>query len=231
MVAAPPRTGGRVVIAARSSPSRFDAASSLGSLPGPGRSWSGSPPAPAASLSSGPRLTSTRVTAASQASRWHVWGESAPTPPPSPPTALGWRWRLWRSTTTLSWGRTPPALGSWPPSRLRRASSVRASAVRWLPERVSFGVSWAGQGIQGGEQGLAGFGVELAADSDHVIQGRGDPDPAPFVAALGLTIGAVRVSDIAQVGDRPPELGWVQPPGRLEQGRLGVGGDVVGQVP
>ncbi len=83
------------------------------------------------------RVTSTRVTAPSQASRRHASGSSGPAQPTSPPTAPGRPRRLSRSTITLSCGRTPPAWGSRPPSRARRASSVRASALRWLPLRVS----------------------------------------------------------------------------------------------
>ena len=42
-----------------------------------------------------------------------------------------------RSTITVSWGRTPAVSGSRPLSSCRRAISVRASAVRWPPLRVS----------------------------------------------------------------------------------------------
>jgi hypothetical protein len=56
--------------------------------------------------------------------------------PVSPPRRLRPR-GLSRFTTTISWGRTPPVWGSRPWSRLRRASSVRASAGRWPPLGVS----------------------------------------------------------------------------------------------
>ena len=83
------------------------------------------------------RVTSTRVTAPSQASRRHASGSSGPTPPTSPPTAWCRPRRLSRSTVTVSCGRTPPLWGSRPPSNARRANSVRASALRWLPLRLS----------------------------------------------------------------------------------------------
>src|SRR5215207_4186454 len=83
------------------------------------------------------RGTRTRVTAPSQASRRQACGSSGPAQPTSPPTVPGWPRRLSRSTVTVSWGRTPPAWGSRPASRWRRASSVRASAWRWLPLRAS----------------------------------------------------------------------------------------------
>jgi len=63
-------------------------------------------------------------------------GPAAP-PDASSPTPPGWPSRLSRSTVTVSWGRTPPTFGSRPPSKVRRASSVRASAVRWRPLRGS----------------------------------------------------------------------------------------------
>jgi hypothetical protein len=58
------------------------------------------------------RLTTTRVTAASQASRRHPCGSSCPAHPRSPPRLPGRPSRLSRSTVTSSWGRTPPALGN-----------------------------------------------------------------------------------------------------------------------
>ena len=93
--------------------------------PGSGPGWSGW------------RLTSTRVTVASQARRRQASRSSIPTQPVSPPSAPGRPSRLSRSTVTSSCGRTPPALGSCPPSRDRRHNSVRASAVRWSPLRSS----------------------------------------------------------------------------------------------
>ena len=63
------------------------------------------------------RVTRTRVTAPSQASRWQASGSSGPAQPTSPPTASGRPSRLSRSTVTVSWGRTPPDWGSWPASR------------------------------------------------------------------------------------------------------------------
>jgi hypothetical protein len=56
-----------------------------------------------------------------------VQGPAQPVSPPRPP--VGW-WRRFRSRTPASCGRPPPTVGSRPASRWRRASSVRASAVR-----------------------------------------------------------------------------------------------------
>ncbi len=71
-------------------------------------------------------------------------GVQRPGPAGLPAQPIGWPRRLSRSTVTSSWGRTPPLWGSWPLSRVRRASSVRASARRWPPLRASCGVWWGG---------------------------------------------------------------------------------------
>ena len=81
-------------------------------------------------LVAGPAATRTRVTVPSQASRRQASGSSGPAQPRSPPTAPERPNRLSRSTVTSSCGRTPPAWGSHPPSKDRRHSSARASAVR-----------------------------------------------------------------------------------------------------
>jgi hypothetical protein len=75
------------------------------------------------------RVTSTLVRAPPQARRRQDSGVSGPAQPGSPPRPC-WRTRLSSSMVTVSCGRTPPVRGSGPPSRLRRASSVRASARR-----------------------------------------------------------------------------------------------------
>ena len=112
-VGAPPRVGGSRVAAAWSQPARPP------SPPEPSWWWVRW------------RVTSTRVTAPSQANRRHASGSSGQGPPVSPPRPPGWGpRRLSRSTVTSSWGRTPPLWGSWPLSRLRRANSARASARR-----------------------------------------------------------------------------------------------------
>ena len=88
------------------------------------------------------RVTRTRVMVPSQANRRHASGSKGPAQPSSPPKAPGRPSRLSRSTVTASWGRTPPVCGNRPASSARRANSARASAVRWLPLRVS----WASAG-------------------------------------------------------------------------------------
>ena len=46
---------------------------------------------------------------------------------------------------------------------------------------------------------------------------------------LPITISAIRVSDLEQMAQEPPQPSWVQPTGRLHQDRFGLDGDVVGQ--
>jgi hypothetical protein len=118
----PPRAGGSSAIAARRLPTSPPASS----LPLPSsRRW---------------RATTTRVSAASQASRRTVSAGSGPAKPPSPPGRPDWPSRLASSTVTVSWGRTPPVWGSWLPSSARRASSNSASARRCDPLRSSSAV-------------------------------------------------------------------------------------------
>jgi hypothetical protein len=158
------------------------------------------------------------VTAPSQASRRHASGPRGPAPPASPPSPPGWPRRLYRSTVTVSWGRTPPVWGSWPASRVRRASSVRASARRWPPERGHR--RWAGQGRQRRHQGLAGLGVQQPLHRHHPLPGRSQPQPALLVAPLGLA-GVVGVGDQPQMAQdrrsrggssrRPPPAAPVRP--------------------
>jgi hypothetical protein len=158
------------------------------------------------------------VTAPSQASRRHASGPRGPAPPASPPSPPGWPRRLSRSKVTVSWGRTPPVWGSWPASRVRRASSVRASARRWPPERGHR--RWAGQGRQRRHQGLAGLGVQQPLHRHHPLPGRSQPQPALLVAPLGLA-GVVGVGDQPQMAQdrrsrggssrRPPPAAPVRP--------------------
>jgi hypothetical protein len=50
------------------------------------------------------------------------------------------------------------------------------------------------------------------------------------MAPLGLGVGAVGIGGVSQVGDGPPQPGWVQASGRRHQHRLGLGGHLGGEV-
>jgi hypothetical protein len=80
------------------------------------------------------------------------------------------------------------------------------------------------QGFQGGQQGLAGLGVQQPVDGDHAVQGRRQPQPPAVVAPQRLLVGGIRVGDLAEVTDDLAQPGWVQPPRGLQQHRFGGGG-------
>ena len=50
------------------------------------------------------------------------------------------------------------------------------------------------------------------------------------MAALGLLVGTLGVGDPAQVADDLAQPGRIQPPGRLHQHRLSLGGELVGEL-
>jgi hypothetical protein len=50
------------------------------------------------------------------------------------------------------------------------------------------------------------------------------------MALFGLVVGALGISHKTQMGDGPAQAGWVQPPGRVQQHRFGLGGGVGGEV-
>jgi hypothetical protein len=145
-VDAPPSTAGSRPIAVRSraaspgagSPSPSFPAGSPSPPPSPAAWWWPGWPSPG--WSRWWRVTSTRVSAASQANRRAVSAGSGPTQAPSPASRPGWPSRLARSMVTATWGRTPPDCGSRPPSSWRRANSVNASARRWAAVRSSSAV-------------------------------------------------------------------------------------------
>ena len=95
---------------------------------------------------------------------------------------------------------------------------------------VVVGVGGAGQRFQGGQQDLAGLGLQQPLDRDHALKGGSPPQPPPLVAPLGLGVGALGVDSRAQMGDDPAQPGRVKPPSRGQQGRFGLGGEVVGQL-
>ncbi|HEX2156904.1 MAG TPA: hypothetical protein VHS79_07985, partial [Actinomycetes bacterium] len=85
-------------------------------------------------------------------------------------------------------------------------------------------VGRAGQRLQGGQQGLAGFGFQEAVDGHQLIQGWGEPHPSARTAASAGPIGAVGVGDQPQMIDDLAEPGWVQAAGGVDQDPVGVAG-------
>ena len=105
--------------------------------------------------------------APSQANLRQASGSKGPAHLISPPSpSSGWR-RLSRSTTTASWGRTPPVLGSEPAWRWRRASSHRhrrsrcfsapSGSASWPRGRRLGGGGWV-RAAGGGHQHRFGLG-------------------------------------------------------------------------
>jgi hypothetical protein len=88
----------------------------------------------------------------------------------------------------------------------------------------------AGQGFQRGQQGLAGLGIQQPIDGDHARQGRGNPQPPTVVPPQGPLVGGIRVGHLTEMADHLAQPGWVQPPRRLQQHRLGRGGGRGGEL-
>jgi hypothetical protein len=61
-------------------------------------------------------------------------------------------------------------------------------------------------------------------------KGGDEPDPPILMLPLGPAVFAVGVGDQPQAGQDAAQPGWVQPPGRLHQHRLGLGRHRPGQV-
>jgi len=132
--------GGRVVVAGFRGGSPSPQCSDAGCWPASQPGWP-SPPS-----RSGwwwrSRVTSTRVTVASQASRRAVSAGSGPTQPPSAPGSPGSPSRLASSIVTVTWGRTPPVCGSRPlpgPGGPVRSAHPRAAARHCARRRRCWG--------------------------------------------------------------------------------------------
>jgi hypothetical protein len=119
------------------------------------------------------RVTRTRVTAPSQASRRHPQEPTAPpSRPPHPPRPdpggcpapqhrqLG--------PDPPAWGSRPALKG--PAGQLGQGISPALAAAAGI-----VGAGRAGQGFQGGQQALAGLGLQQPIQGHHALQGRGRP--------------------------------------------------------
>ena len=105
------------------------------------------------------RLTSTRVRAPSQASRRHASGASGPAHPGSPPTAPGWPSRL-SVHDHRQLGSDAAALGQLTGLQVAAGQLDQGISAALGAAAVIVGVGGAGQGVQGGQQGLAGRGLQ-----------------------------------------------------------------------
>ena len=92
------------------------------------------------------------------------------------------------------------------------------------------GGGWAGQRLQGRQHDLASLRFQQPIQGHHPLPGRRHPQPPALMTPFGLGVGTLRVGDPAQLADDPPQPQRVQPPGRLDQHRFGLGGGVGGQI-
>jgi hypothetical protein len=93
-------------------------------------------------------------------------------------------------------GADPAGLGQ-PPALQAATGQLRQRIRPTLPTTAAvLGVGGAGQGLQGRGQGLAGLGLQQPLQVDHALPGRGQPQPPPLVATLGLPVGALRVGHL-----------------------------------
>jgi hypothetical protein len=111
-----------------------------------------------------------------------------------------------------------------PAGQLRQGISVALAATAGVT-----GVGRAGQRLQGGQQALAGLGLQQPIHGHHALKGRGQPQAPPLVTPLPLPIRAVRVGDLEQAAQEPPQPTRVQLPGCLDQDWFGLAGEVVGE--
>jgi hypothetical protein len=95
---------------------------------------------------------------------------------------------------------------------------------------VILGTGRAGQRLQGGQQEVAGLGLQQPLEGDHALQGRGQPQAPPPMASLGLAGGGVGVDHLPQMGHRLAQPGWVQATGGLQEHQFGLGGELVREV-
>ena len=153
-----------------------------------------------------------------------------PAPPVSPPSPPGWPRRLSRSTVTSSWGRTPPVWGSRPASRVRRASSARASARRWPPLRSSLALVGRASGSRAASRVWPASGSSSPFTATMPSQVGDSHNPRCCWRRSAWSVGAVGVGHQPQMGDRPPQPGRVQTAGRFQQDWFGLGGEVVGEI-
>jgi hypothetical protein len=86
-------------------------------------------------------------------------------------------------------GPDPTGLGQ--PSCFQGAAGQLSQRIRATlgPAAGVVGIMRAGQGLQGGEDGLAGFGFQEPVDGDHALPGWGQPPAPAAVAPLPVPIG------------------------------------------
>jgi hypothetical protein len=160
---------------------------------------------------------------------WAGLGSSGPVQPASPPPdRMGVAEEAVQVHGHAQLGRTPPVWGSRPPSKLRGGNSPRASGWGWRPLLVS--VASAGRAN----------GSRRPADADRPRVPAGHPPPpclrrsgpTTTPGGHGVALGHHRRCRGRRSGAGGPGVAaaeLVQRPGRLDQDRFRLGGEVVGQ--
>ena len=131
------------------------------------------------------RVTRTRVTAPSQASRWQASGSSGPGPADLPTQPHRAAEEAVQVHGDRQLGADPTGLGE--PAALQAAAGQLGQGIGAALAAAAgvLGVGGAGQRLQRGQQGLAGLGLQQPVDGDHALPGRGQPQPSPLLAPLG----------------------------------------------
>ena len=175
------------------------------------------------------RVTRTRVTAPSQASRRHASGSSGPAPADLPAHRAGVAQQAVQVHGHLSWGRTPPVWGSRPPSR--GGGPARPGRQRCAGRRCGYRGRRPGGPTAPRRPARSGRPRAPTAHRRRPCRRRSGPATTPggHGGAPG-PVGAVRVGDLEQVAQEPPQPTWVQLAGRLDQHRFGLDGHLVGQA-
>jgi len=127
-------------------------------------------------------------------------------------------------------GPDPTSLGEAAALQLTAGQLGQGIGGALAAAAVVLGAVGAGQGFQGGQQGLAGLGLQQPVDDHHALEGGGQPHPPILMAPLGAVALALWVGHQPQMPQEPPQPGWVQPPGGIHQHGFGLGGDVEGEV-
>jgi hypothetical protein len=159
------------------------------------------------------------------------------TQPPSR-TARARRWatmttRLVRPTSS-GWVGGPPRVGGAgpsPPGFQGPASQLSQGVGAALAATAAIGgIGRPSQRRQRRQQGMAGLGLQQPVHRHHAFPAGGQPQPPLPMTPLGLLPGPLGIGDQPQVAHDAPQPGRVQPPGRLQRDRFGLGGNMAGEV-
>jgi hypothetical protein len=213
-VGAPPRVGGSRAMAAcrrRGSP----CASLLGASPAQWSPLGSSPRSPLAPWSGsgwplGGRVTRTRVTAPSQASRRHACGSSGPAHPRSPPIhPTGLARQAVHVHRHQQLGADPTRLGQPAPLQGPAGQLGQSVSGPLATNRVSSALWGRASGSNAASTVWPGSAYNSHPPPPCRPRSATATTPARM-AAPGRPVGTLGINDLAQVGDGLAQPGWVQ---------------------